>query len=61
MTGNEVLKLFKTAAHYGNGFEKRLAEAGIVADADNKALILRTWPFLSQQYGPGSALFNEFL
>ena len=61
MTGTEVLNIFKTAAHHGSGFQKRLAQAGILADPDNKALILRTWPFFVQTYGPGTALYKEDL
>ena len=61
MTNDEVLNTFKTAAHCGSGFEQHIGKAGILASADNKALILRTWPQMYQQFGPGSALHKKNL
>ena len=61
MTDDEVLNTFKTAAHCGSGFEQQIGRAGILASADNKALILRTWPQIYQQFGPGSALHKTDL
>ena len=61
MNQSEVLNTFKTALNHGSGFESALGKAGILADADNKALMLRTWPFFLQKYGPSSALYKEGL
>ena len=61
MNQTEVLNTFKTALNHGSGFESALGKAGILADADNKALMLRTWPFFLQKYGPSSALYKEGL
>lgn len=61
MTEKEVLNAFKTTAKHGSSFESALGKAGILADADNKALMLRTWPFFLQKYGPSSALYKENL
>ena len=59
MTPDETFNTLQTAIHLGGSFYKKLAEAALVADADNKALIFKTWPRLVTQYGPGSALYSE--
>ncbi len=61
MNQTEVLNTFKTALSHGSSFESALGKAGILADADNKALMLRTWPFFTQKYGPSTALYKEEL
>ena len=61
MNQSEVLNTFKTALNHGSSFESALGKAGVLADADNKALMLRTWPFFLQKYGPSSALYKEDL
>ena len=61
MNQSEALNTFKTAAKHGSSFESALGRAGLFADADNKALIFRTWPFFLQKYGPSSALYKEGL
>ena len=61
MTDSEVTNSFKTAMHYGSQFERKQAEAGLYADPDNRALILRTFPFFLQKYGPSSTLYKEDL
>ena len=61
MNQTEVLNTFKTALNHGSGFESALGKAGILADADNKALMLRTWPFFLQKYGPSTCLYKEGL
>ncbi len=57
MNSNETFNTLQTAIKFGGTFSKKLAEAALVADADNKALIFRTWPRLITQYGPSSALY----
>ncbi len=59
MTDTEIYNTLHTAIHLGGAFYKKLAEAALVADADNKALIFKTWPWLVTQYGPGSTLYSE--
>ena len=61
MNQSEVLNTFKTAFNYGSSFESALGKAGILADADNKALMLRTWPFFLQKYGPSTCLYKDIL
>tara|TARA_R100001082_G_scaffold82947_1_gene49736 strand:+ start:579 stop:866 length:288 start_codon:yes stop_codon:yes gene_type:complete len=61
MNQSEVLNTFKTALNHGSSFESALGKAGVLADADNKALMLRTWPFLLQKYGPSTCLYKEGL
>ena len=61
MNQTQVLNTFKTALSYGSGFESALGKAGILADADNKALLLRTFPFFLQKYGPTTGLYKEDL
>ena len=59
MTDTETYNTLHTAIHLGGSFYKKLAETALVADADNKALIFKTWPRLVTQYGPGSVLYLE--
>ena len=59
MNQNETYNTLQTAIKFGGSFSRKLAEAALVADADNKALIFRTWPRLITQYGPGSVLYSE--
>jgi len=59
MTDHETYNTLQTAIRYGGSFYRNIAEAALVADADNKALIFRTWPRLITQYGPGSTMYSE--
>ena len=59
MTPSETYNTLQTAIKFGGSFSRKLAEAALVADADNKALIFRTWPRLTTQYGPSSTLYTE--
>lgn len=53
MTQTEVIQMFHIAQVHGGSFISKLADAGLVADPDNVAKILRTWPELQGKYGPG--------
>jgi len=53
MTQSEITRMFHIAQVHGGDFERKLATAGLVADPDNVAKILRTWPQLQGIYGPG--------
>ena len=33
-------------------FLKRIAQAGLVAMPEDKAIILKSWPYIFMQYGP---------
>ena len=59
MTQHETYSTLQTAIKFGGAFHRKLAEAALVADADNKSLIFKTWPRLTTQYGPGSTLYSE--
>ncbi len=54
MTQSEITRMFHIAQVHGGSFFCKLATAGLVADPDNVAKILRTWPELQGIYGPGS-------
>jgi len=57
MNQHETYWTLQTAIQFGGGFIQRLAKAALVADADNKALIFKTWPRLESVYGPTSTLY----
>ena len=57
MTPNETFNTLQTAIQNGGTFYKKLAEAALVADAENKALIFKNWPRLISHYGPSSPLY----
>jgi len=57
MTQDEIFYTFQTAIEKGGGFYSRLAQAGLIADAENRALILKTWPKFISHYGPNSTLY----
>tara|TARA_R110002012_G_scaffold194739_2_gene362524 strand:- start:2053 stop:2244 length:192 start_codon:yes stop_codon:yes gene_type:complete len=59
MTQSEITRMFHIAQVHGGDFERKLATAGLVADPDNVAKILRTWPELQGIYGPGSIHWNR--
>ncbi len=59
MTQDEIFWTLQTAVTYGGGFMARLASAALVADADNKSKIFKTWPEIIEKYGPNSALYAE--
>jgi hypothetical protein len=57
MTDQEKHYTLKTAIRHGGFFYRKLAEAALAADADNQALIFKTWPTLVLHYGPSSTLY----
>jgi galactose-1-phosphate uridylyltransferase len=48
-----------TAHRFGSIFMRRLAEAGIFADAENRARIFSQFPELIWKYGPQSRFYSE--
>ena len=61
MTSEEVFNTFNTVLETAESspFLKQLAKAALVATPDDKALIMRSWPKLVQNYGPGSSFYKE--
>lgn len=59
LTHTEVMKTFEVASRFGGSFMKAIAIAGLHADPDNVGKILRTWPNIKQQYGPGTPFYEE--
>ena len=58
LTHTEVMKTFEAASRFGGSFMKAIAVAGLHADPDNVGKILRTWPNIKQQYGPGTPFYE---
>lgn len=58
LTHTEVMKTFQVASRFGGSFMKAIAVAGLHADPDNVGKILRTWPNIKQQYGPGTPFYE---
>lgn len=50
-----------TTAKYGGSFYKALAQAALLADADNLAKIFSTFRDLEILYGPRSRFYSEDL
>lgn len=59
LTHTEIMKTFEVASRFGGSFMKAIAVAGLHADPDNVGKILRTWPNIKQQYGPGTPFYEE--
>ena len=59
MTSTDSYWTFQTAMAYGGGFIKRLAEAGLHADPDNRQRLLLAFPELQQCYGPQTFLHRQ--
>jgi hypothetical protein len=59
MTPTDSYWTFRAAMAYGGGFIKRLAEAGLHADPDNRQRLLLAFPELQQCYGPQTFLHRQ--
>jgi hypothetical protein len=59
LTHTEVMKTFEVASRFGGSFMEAIAVAGLHADPDNVGKILRTWPNIKQQYGPGTPFYED--
>ena len=59
MTQEDIFYTFETAIEYADAFHRRLAQAGLMADPENKALILKTWPIFISCYGPNTTLYVQ--
>jgi hypothetical protein len=52
MTTSDTYWTLQTALMHGGGFDRRMAEAGLIADPANQQKIFDTWPHLATVYGP---------
>ena len=61
MTDKEIFNTFASVIDSPDAspFLKRLAQAGLVAIPQDKALILKTWPRLIMQYGPHTKKYTD--
>ena len=59
MTHSEVVRMFTAAQLHGGSFMRALATAGLAADPNNTAKILRAWPEMRSAYGPGSHFYED--
>ena len=59
MTTNETYWTLQAARTYGGGFLGRLAEAGILADPNNRQRLLDAFPEIEQCYGPHTLVYAQ--
>ena len=59
MTPNETFQTFQTAIRHGGGFMAKLAEAGLVADSDNRRKLLEACCQVAREYGFNEALLHR--
>ena len=59
MTDSQTFQTFQTAIRHGGGFMAKLAEAGLVADPDNRRKLLEAFPQLEQCFGPQTMLHHR--
>jgi len=61
VTEKQIQSTVKTAHQYGGSFISKLAEAALAGDPRNRDRVLRAFPEIVAQYGPGSVFYNETL
>jgi hypothetical protein len=59
MTPSDTFWTLQTAIAFGGGFMRRLAEAGIHADPNNRQRLLLAFPELQQCFGPHTMLHKQ--
>jgi len=59
MTDSQTFQTLQTAIRHGGGFMAKLAEAGLVADPDNRRRLLEAFPQLEQCFGPQTTLHHR--
>jgi hypothetical protein len=52
MSNNDIYWTLQTTIEYGGGFYRRLAEATLLADPNNRSRVLDAFPEIMQIYGP---------
>lgn len=57
MSATETYWTLQTAHIYGGGFIGRLAEAGILADPNNRQRLLAAFPEIERCFGPQTQLY----
>jgi len=61
MTTKELSNTFDSMQRNGGGFCRLLAQAWCKADVANKVRIEKAFPHLLEDYGPGSAFYEEWI
>lgn len=56
MTHTDQINTLLSARRFGGHFMQRLAEAGLAADPENRAIIFERFPKLTLDYGPDAVL-----
>ena len=59
MTPTDEHWTLQCAREYGGSFIRALAEAGLLADPNNRAKIFTAWPDLATVYGPATQLHRQ--
>jgi hypothetical protein len=59
VTDSQTFQTLQTAIRHGGGFMAKLAEAGLVADPDNRRKLLEAFPQLEQCFGPQTTLHHR--
>jgi len=59
MTSKQLIYTFSSMERNGGGFCRLLAQAWCKADVANKVRIEKAFPHLLEDYGPGSAFYEE--
>ena len=61
MTDKEIFNTFASVIDSPDAspFLKRIAQAGLVAMPQDKALILKTWPHIMMRYGPHTKRYSD--
>lgn len=61
MTDKQIFNTFASVIDCPSAspFFKKLAQAGLVAMPEDKAMILKTWPRLMMNYGPHSTRYTD--
>jgi len=59
MTDQQTFQTLQTAIRHGGGFMAKLAEAGLVADPDNRRRLLEAFPQLEHCFGPRTMLYQR--
>lgn len=57
-TAEEQIWTLHTAARFAGSFYKALANAGLLADPQNRARLFKAWPELTASYGPGTSFYE---
>jgi hypothetical protein len=59
MNSSTIYWTLQAAIQYGGGFYRRLAEATLLADPDNRNRVFEAFPEIIQTYGPHTAFYRQ--